>query len=48
MWDLRGFLMRAVSDFTVLIATCFAFRPTLTVVSESEDTDRSDGVRPRL
>jgi len=48
MWDLRGFLMRAVSDFTVLIATCFAFRPTLTAVSESEDTDHSDGIRPRL
>jgi hypothetical protein len=48
---LRGFLMSAVRDLTVLIAACLAFLPTLMATSESEDRDLSDGVdgdRPRL
>ena len=45
---LRGFLMSAVRDLTVLIAACLAFRPTLRAVSESDERDLSDGDRPRL
>jgi hypothetical protein len=49
MHGLRGLLISAVMDFTVLMATCLALRPALIAVSESEDRDLSDGVdRPRF
>jgi hypothetical protein len=41
---LRGFLRSAVRDFTVLMAACFALRPTLIAVSEREDLDLSEAV----
>jgi len=39
---LRGLLIRAASDLTVLMAACFAFRPTLRAESESADKDFSE------
>ena len=41
---LCGFLIRAVRDFTVLIAACFALRPALIAVSDREDLDLSEDV----
>jgi len=49
---LRGLLMSAVSDLTILIAACFAFRPALIAESESTDdkdfSEEVDGERPCL